>query len=219
MKSRMEAAAVTSPPSPPGHRQLPVGDEIFLDHVGHFVRDADAAARALVRCGFAPTPKSIQVNPVPDGEPAPTGTGNITAMLVRGYMEVLFKTADTPLGQEFDRAFNRHEGVHLIACAVADAPKAHKRLSDAGFRMRALVDMERPVETPDGPGKAAFSVVRLTPGEMPEGRIQILTHRTEATVWQRRWVLDSNGGLPPASGVISGSGANRAARAFPRLTG
>ena len=30
-------------------RQLPIADEIFLDHVGHFVRDPEAATRALVR--------------------------------------------------------------------------------------------------------------------------------------------------------------------------
>src|SRR3954470_10078379 len=77
-------------------RQLPIGEEIFLDHVGHFVPDPEAASRALVRAGFSPTPQSIQYNP--DG--SPTGTGNVTAMLPRGYAEVLFKTAPTPLAQE-----------------------------------------------------------------------------------------------------------------------
>ena len=56
-------------------RQLPIGDEIFLDHLGHFVRDPDAASKALIRAGFAPTPQSIQVNPDPAGgapsRPAP----------------------------------------------------------------------------------------------------------------------------------------------------
>ncbi|MGB8529657.1 MAG: hypothetical protein WCD64_00230, partial [Pseudolabrys sp.] len=32
-------------------RQLPFPDEIFLDHVGHFVRDHEAASRALARAG------------------------------------------------------------------------------------------------------------------------------------------------------------------------
>ena len=70
-------------------RRLPVGDEIFLDHVGHFVSDREAASRAFVRCGFAPTPVSVQVNP--DG--SLTGTGNVCAMLPHGYIEVLFATA------------------------------------------------------------------------------------------------------------------------------
>ena len=46
-------------------RQLPLGEEIFLDHVGHFVRDPQPASRALARAGFAPTPVS------PRGPPSP----------------------------------------------------------------------------------------------------------------------------------------------------
>src|ERR1700716_996942 len=89
-------------------RQLPIADEIFLDHVGHFVRDPEAASHALARAGFAPTPTSIQINPGPaGGAPQPTGTGNVTAMLARGYVEVLFKAADTALGRELDAAAER----------------------------------------------------------------------------------------------------------------
>jgi Glyoxalase-like domain len=201
-------------------RQLPVADEIFLDHVGHFARNPEAASRALVRAGFAPTPKSTQVNPNPTGgTPQPTGTGNITAMLTRGYIEVLFKTADTPLGQELDSAMERYAGVHLAAFAVADAGKAHQQLTASGFRMRALVDMARPVDTAEGPGTAAFTVARLTPGEMPEGRIQILTHRTEATVWQPRWLSHRNGALGLASVMIAVADVDEAAQRFVRFTG
>ena len=129
-------------------RQLPLGAEIFLDHVGHFVRDPQAASRALARAGFAPTPVSVQTQPDPaGGAPRLTGTGNVTAMLGRGYVEVLFKTADTPLGQELDAAMARYAGIHLVAFGVADAGSAHARLRQEGFRVRPLVDMQRPVET------------------------------------------------------------------------
>src|SRR6266581_4875074 len=118
-------------------RQLPRADEIFLDHLAHFVPDAQAASRALARAGFAPTPISLQVNPdpAPDGVPRSTGTGNITAMFARGYIEVLFKTSDTPLAGEFEAALARHPGVHLVAFAVADAAGARRRLADRGFRV------------------------------------------------------------------------------------
>jgi hypothetical protein len=175
-------------------RQLPVSGEIFLDHVGHFVRDAKAASRALARAGFAPTPQSVQSNP--DG--TPTGTGNVTAMFSRGYIEVLFKTADTPLGREFDLALAGHAGVHLAAFSIADAEGQHRRLTDAGFAMRPLVQFQRPVETVAGPDIAAFTVVRLERGAMAEGRIQMLAHRTEDTVWQPRWLTHRNG----AQGVV-----------------
>src|SRR5258707_6749633 len=120
-------------------RRLPVGGEIFVDHVAHFVADPESASRALARAGFAPTPISIQVNPDPaGGPPQPTGTGNVTAMLARGYVEILFKTADTPLGRELDAALTRHPGLHLAAFAVADARAAHHRLRQAGVRIQPL---------------------------------------------------------------------------------
>lgn len=195
-------------------RQLALGDEIFLDHVGHFVRDADAASRALARAGFAPTPPSIQANA--DG--SLTGTGNVTAMLERGYIEVLFKTADTPLGRELDVALARYAGIHLAAFAVADAAQAHQRLASANFRMRPLVEMQRPVDTPAGRGTAAFTVARVEPGEMAEGRIQILTHRTEQAVWQKRWLAHPNGALGLLDLVIAVADLDEAAGRFQRFT-
>src|SRR5262249_50576151 len=157
---------------PQADRQLPLADECFLDHVGHFVRDPDAAAQALSRLGFSPTPKSIQVNPDPaGGAPRPTGTGNVTAMFERGYIEVLFKTADTAPGHQLDAGLARYPGLHLAAFAVADASGAHHRLAAAGFRMQPLIEMQRPVDTGGAPGTAAFTLARPEVGEMPEGRI------------------------------------------------
>ena len=54
-------------------RQLPILEEIFLDHVTHFVREPQSASRALTRAGFAPTQVSIQAAPDPDGALRPTG--------------------------------------------------------------------------------------------------------------------------------------------------
>jgi len=196
-------------------RQLPTGAEIFLDHVGHFVPDQEAASRALMQVGFAPTPVSVQANP--DG--TPTGTGNVTAMLARGYVEVLFKTADTPLGREFEAAIAGHAGVHLAAFSVADAEAQHRRLAGAGFAMRPLVQFQRPVQTEAGPDVAAFTVVRLERGAMAEGRIQMLRHRTEHTVWQPRWLSHPNGATALVDLVIACADVEEAAARFARFTG
>jgi Glyoxalase-like domain len=206
--------------SPQVDRQLPLGTEIFLDHVGHFVRDPQAASRALERAGFAPTPVSFHTQPAPDGGiPRLTGTGNVTAMLERGYVEVLFRTADTPLGQELDAAMARYGGVHLVAFAVADAAHAHQRLRETGFRTRPLVDMQRPVDPGGEPATAAFTVTRLETGEMPEGRIQLLTHRTEHVVWQPRWLSHPNGAVGLTRVMIAVGDVNEATARFVRLTG
>ncbi len=200
-------------------RRLPTGEQIFLDHVGHFVRAADAASRALARAGFAPTPPSIQVNPDVAVGTQLTGTGNVTAMFARGYIEVLFKTADTVLGREFDAALARYAGVHLAAFAVADAQSAHARLKTDGFRVRPLVTMQRPVETEAGDDVAAFTIARVEPDVMPEGRIQMLTHHTEAAVWQPRWLAHPNSAIGLIDVVIAVADIGEAAARFARFTG
>ncbi|HEY7301717.1 MAG TPA: VOC family protein [Xanthobacteraceae bacterium] len=195
-------------------RRLPSHDEIFLDHVGHFVPDRDVARGALMRAGFAPTPVSVGFNP--DG--SPTGTGNLTAMLEHGYIEVLFKSAETALAHELDSAIARHAGVHLAAFAVADAGDAHRRLERAGFALRPLVEFTRPVETESGSATAAFTVVRVQQGVMPEGRIQILTHGTESVVWQPRWIAHPNGALGLAAVTFVVADPEEAAQRFARFT-
>ncbi len=210
--------------APPAPRraidQLPSGREIYLDHVGHFVAGPDAATHALARAGFTPTPKSVQVNPDPaGGPPRLTGTGNVCAMLRGGYLEMLFKTADTPLGAEFDRARARYTGLHLVAFAIADAAASHQRLEAAGFPVQPVVAMQRPVETAEGPGIAAFEVVRVGPGVMPEGRVQVLRHLTEQTVWQPRWLDHPNGAQCLRSLAIVVADIEEATSRFSRFTG
>ena len=200
-------------------RQIPVGEEIFLDHVGHFVIDPDAASEALLRAGFAVTPRSVQVNPDAEGGVRLTGTGNMTSMFRRGYVEVLYKTADTALGREFDVAVARYSGIHLAAFSVRDAAAAHQRLESSGFSMRPLVTMERAVATEAGPDVAKFSVARVEPGQMAEGRIQILTHHTERAVWQPRWLSHPNGAVGLIDVVIATANLDEAADRFSRFLG
>jgi hypothetical protein len=200
-------------------RQLPEGNEIFLDHVAHFVRDPDAARRALIRCGFAPTPISIQVNSDSSGVTSPTGTGNITTMFERGYAEVLFKASDTPLAREFDAMLDQNAaGLHLAAFAVPDANAAHRRLAANGFAVRELVHMSRSFDGEAGTDTAAFTIARVESGVMPEGRIQILTHHTEQAVWQTRWLHHPNTAIGLIDVVIAVADVDEAAQRFARFT-
>ena len=196
------------------NRQTPVAGEIFLDHVAHFVPNPEEVAKALLRAGFAPTPVSIQTD---NGQL--TGTGNVTAMLTRGYIEILFKTAATPLAQELDRALARFSGVHLIAFSVADAKAAGARLKESGFRVSPIVELRRPVATEGGSAEAAFTVARVEPGQMAEGRIQLLTHHTQDAVWQKRWLAHQNGAKQLLDVVIAVSDIGEAAARYERFTG
>jgi len=139
-------------------------------------------------------------------------------MLTRGYMEVLFKTADTPLGREFAASLARYSGIQLAAFAVADANAWHRQLGEAGFRTRPIAPFKRPVDTETGTATAAFTVARVEPGEMAEGRIQMLTHHTEDAVWQKRWLVHPNGARGLASLVIVVADVDEAAARYARFT-
>jgi hypothetical protein len=140
-------------------------------------------------------------------------------MFSRGYMEVLFKNSDTPLSGELDAALARRAGLHLAAFSVADAEAARQRLASAGFPVRDLVRMQRPVETENSSAIAAFTIARVTPRAMPEGRIQILTHHTAATVWQPRWLSHPNSVCDLIDVVIAVGNVEEAAQRFARFTG
>ena len=147
------------------------------------------------------------------------GTGNVTAMLHRGYIEVLFKAADTQLGREFEAALSGHAGVHLTNFAVVDAAKAHRRLTDDGFRHAAAGAVPAAGRHRSGPGRRRLHRGAARARRDAEGRIQMLTHRTEDTVWQKRWLTHPNGALGLIDVVIASADVAEAAARFARFTG
>jgi hypothetical protein len=198
--------------------QLPSPGAVFLDHVGHFVPEMEAAAAALERCGFHLTPFTAQTNRL-DGKPVPAGTGNRCAMLRQGYVEILTATADTELARQLRERIADHVGLHLAAFSSADAGAEHRRLAAAGFATLPLVDMRRPVATETGNEDARFTIARIAHGSMPEGRVQFLTHHTEPLVW-RDGFLDHPNGAQALTGLwIAAADPAEAAERYVRFTG
>jgi hypothetical protein len=198
--------------------QLPGAGQAFLDHLAHFVPEIDAAAAALERLGFRLTPFTLQTNTV-DGAAVPSGTGNRCAMLRRGYLELLAAVSASPLAQQLTRGFEHHVGVHLAAFSTADAAAEHGRLAASGFPIVPLVHMHRPVATPTGSADARFTIARIAPGTMPEGRTQFLTHHTPDLVW-RDGDLDHPNGAQGLSAIwIAAADPGEAAQRYALFTG
>ena len=156
-------------------KQLPTGNELFLDHVGYFLADLEGAAARFERLGFTVSPVNIHYNDA-DGELVRSGTANRLIVFEAGYIEALGQVADTPLGAELASGVARYEGLHLIALA-------HGRVEEhdaGGTEMRPTVFLRRPLE--DGRIVRA-TVRRATAGAMPEGRVQLLTHETPDLIW------------------------------------
>lgn len=173
-------------------RQLPIGDEVFLDHVGYFTADLAAAGAQLERLGFAVSPINLQQNAGADGRLAPSGTSNRLAVLRRGFLEVLAATHDTPLGHQLEAALARYAGLHLIALSHADIPRQRERLMSLGFAMQEVVSLRRHRAMPEGLREVRWSVLRPQPGVMPEGRVQFAYCHTPELTWSERRVPLAN---------------------------
>jgi hypothetical protein len=204
-------------PQTPGERQ------VFLDHVGWFVPSIERAGALFERLGFTLTPFVAQHNADPKGgPPVPAGTGNRCAMLRRGYLELLCAVPglDTPLSRQLDDAVARYPGIHLIALTVGDAERAHRRLNDLGFDPQPPVHLRRPVETPDGgEAEVGFTVLRVPPEKMPEGRVQMLTQNTPDLVWQDRFLARENGVTGLGGVLLCVADPQEAATRYARFAG
>ncbi len=185
--------------------QTPEGEQIFLDHVGWFVADMEAAGAAFERLGFRLTPFVAQHNADPDGgPPKPAGTGNRCAMLQRGYLEILTAVdgVDTPLSQQLNGAVARYNGLHLVAFTVDDAEGAHRQLEEGGFSPQDPVHLRRPITLSDGnEGEVSFTVLRVPPDAMEEGRVQMLRQETPDLVWQDDLIARDNA-ISALTGII-----------------
>ena len=200
--------------------QMPGPGQLVLDHVAHFVADAEAAAHGLARLGFTVTPFSPQSHrPTADSPLTPAGTGNRCVMLRRGYLEFLAPTADTPIAGQLREAMRRYVGVHLVALGTADPEGDRARLTQAGFAPLPVLQLERPIGAPDGEHTARFSVLRVPPGTMEEGRIQFVQQRTPELLWQRRWLDHVNRAFGLAAVFVAVADPAKAAERYSRYTG
>jgi hypothetical protein len=200
--------------------QVPATGELVLDHVAHFVPHVDSASSGLKKLGFTLTPFSEQSHRAEPGGPlVPAGSGNRCVMLREGYLEFLTPTGDTPVASQLRSSIKRYTGVHLVAFGTAAPEVDHVRLTKAGFGPLPPVALQRQIGTATGEGTARFTVVRVPPGTMPEGRIQFCQQHTPELLWQSRWLEHANRAAGLAGVILRVAEAQEAAQRFARYTG
>ena len=172
--------------------QQPRGDQVFLCHVGYFVRDLGEAGAAFERLGFQVSPINVLSHADAEGRQAPGGTSNRLVRLRRGFIEILAATHDTPIADQLKSSLARYQGLHLISASHDDIPATRARLAREGFRMQEPVELRRPAKTPAGMREVGWSVQRLEPGEMPEGRVQFVKSHTPDLSWPADAIVHEN---------------------------
>lgn len=202
--------------------QTPGPGEIFLDHVGWFVPDMEAAAPKFEALGFPLTPFTVHMNEQPDGSRVPSGTANRCGMIRRGYLEVLTRVpeVESAITQQMDAGLARYTGLHLIAFTVSDTEATTTMLRENGFSPDPPVALRRPMPLDEGgEGTAAFSVIRLPNDAMVEGRVQVLSQDTPDVVWQPSVTADANGAAMLSGILICAADPDETAARYERFTG
>lgn len=200
--------------------QVPPRGRLNVDHVAHFVPDIERASAALEQLGFTLTPFSEQSQRSEPGGPlVPAGAGNRCVMLRRGYLEFLTPAGDTPVAAQLRAAIARYVGPHLVAFGTADPEADHVRLVRGGFSPLPPIALQRQIGTPEGPRTARFTVVRVPPGTMAEGRIQYCAQQTPELLWQARWLTQANGAETLNGVLLCVADPREAAQRHARFTG
>ncbi len=200
--------------------QNPTFGKLNIDHIAHFVPNIDDASAALERAGFTLTPFSEQSHRLEAGGPlVPAGAGNRCVMLKDGYLEFLTPLLDTPIAQHLRIALQRYTGVHLIAFGTSGAKADHARLKKNGFTPLPPVALQREIGTETGSSTAKFTVVRVPPGTMAEGRIQYCQQHTPELLWQSRWIEHANHARGLAAVILCVDNPQETAQRYARYTG
>jgi Glyoxalase-like domain len=167
-----------------------------LDHVIILVRDLDDADAGMARLGFRPTPRGVHS--------AHMGTANATVMLQNGtYFETLTVLQATPANADVRAVLAEREGPFGLAFKTDDAHGAADAFEAAEIAAGGALAFVRPVQLPDGPQDACFTVARTRVDATPGASLFVCQHHTPDIVWREDYLEQPNGatGLAEVIGI------------------
>jgi len=165
-----------------------------VNHVGHVVRDLDAAATRYEAMGFVLSPLSMHFGSPGPGEPAqPLGSGNRCAIFPDNYLELVAHVDRDKYDLFCGRYLERFEGAHIICFGCGDAGVVDGRVRAAGIDTSGVIPLQRDIDTPEGDRTAKFDCVHFAAAVTPEGLIQAAHHRTPEFIHQARYLGHPNG--------------------------
>ncbi|MBW0274891.1 hypothetical protein ATM97_27160 [Nocardia sp. MH4] len=177
-----------------------------IHHVGILTRDLDGLERRYRSLGFTLTPRSRHLLAAGPGESPVAGcTANLCAVFDDSYLELLGIVDESAPDPWHTRAMaDEYEGLRLLNLETSDAEKADRRLTEAGLRTSGVLDLERPVDTLDGPRTLRARAVHVDPRATPETYLGVAQHLTRDYVHQPRYLRHPNGarGLGSALCVV-----------------
>lgn len=182
-----------------------------VDHVFLLVDDLDQARDAYGALGFTISPRGIHS--------AHKGAANHTIMLQNDYFELLGLIAATPGNLARREALAAMgEGLHAIACRIADADAAKAALEELGIPTEAVGSFSRPLPLPGGgEGMASFDTLQFSKGVAPLGTCFMCRHKTRDMVWRPELMTHANGAVALSAVIAEAADPAAAAAGYARL--
>lgn len=170
-------------------------DILGIHHTGILTRDLDGLERTYASFGFTLSPRSRHLLGGRPGEaPMPGCTANRCALFGGSYIELLGIVDESAPDPWHTKAMaDGHEGFRLINLDTGDAEATNCRLAAAGLRTSGVLELERDVDTEEGPRMVRARAVHLDPRSTPEGYVGMAQHLTRRYVHQPRYLSHPNG--------------------------
>lgn len=181
-----------------------------IDHLVIAVRDLDKARDAYARLGFTLTPR---------GRHTELKSANHTIMFGDDYLELLAIEQPHPVTAAWSAFLEQREGLAAVALKTADARAAQRQLAEAGLSGGDAVDFGRPVDLPEGPRDARFTITQVDPAGTPGGRMFLCQHHTRDVVWRPEYVGHANGATGLAAVIVAADDPEAVAAPYARLFG
>lgn len=161
-------------------------------HTGLVTRDLDGLERRYASFGFTLSPRSRHfLSPGPGQPPVPGCTANRCALFGGSYIELLGIVDDSAPDPWHTNSMG--EGFRILNLDTADAASTDGHLTAAGLRTSGVLDLEREVDTEDGPRTMRARAVHVDPRSTPEGYLGLAQHMTREYVHQPRYLTHPNG--------------------------
>ncbi|MET8111351.1 VOC family protein [Streptomyces prasinus] len=166
-----------------------------IHHTGILTRDLHGLEAAYASFGFTLSPRSRHLlGRLPGQAPVPGCTANRCVLFGGSYIELLGivdETAPDPWGTK--AMADEYEGFRLLNLDTEDAEAADRRLAEAGLRTSGVLELERGVDTEEGPRTVRARAVHIDPRATPEGRVGVAQHLTRRYVHQPGRLRHANG--------------------------
>lgn len=172
-----------------------------IHHTGIVTRELDGLERRYTALGFMLSPRSRHLlSPEPGLAPVPTATANHCAIFGNSYIELLGIVDESAPDPWHSKAMG--EGFRLLNLGSRDAATTNTRLSEAGLRTSGVLELEREVDTEQGPRTMRARAVHVDPRSTPEGFLGLAQHLTREYIHQPRYLTHPNGARDIGSVLI-----------------